>query len=153
MKKIYIFGFFTRIFMIASILFAIYLGIDNCLFNGINFQNISLITILSIFLLLVIYWQWTLGIFINKKRNTLIFSFYLNKSKNVERLINTIQSIKLEKKRNLGFNFIVNFKDGYKEEIFYSFYRVSFIEEIQIKRIKRKLTKLNEMFKNTSGIV
>lgn len=148
MKRIYIFGFFTRIFMIISVLFAIYLGINDCMINGTNFKNIALITILFLFLLLMIYWQWTLGIFANLKSGKLIFSFYMNKSKNIERLISDIKSIEVEKEKNLGFNFIVSFKNGYKEKIFYRFYRISFIEEIQFKRIRKRLIKLNPILNN-----
>ena len=135
--------------MIIAILFSIYLGINDCIINRSNFKNISLITILFVFLLLVIYWQWTLGIFINKKRKILVFSFYMNKSENIERLISDIKSIELEKEKNLGFNFIVSFKDGYKEKIFYRFYRISFIEEIQFKRIRKELIKLNKILNNS----
>ena len=55
MKRIFIFGLFTRVFMFLSILFMIYLPIDDLLSNSIKFYNLIIIIILIIFLGVVIY--------------------------------------------------------------------------------------------------
>ena len=147
MKRIFIFGLFTRIFMFLSILFMIYLPINDLFSNGIKFDNLIIIIILIIFLGVVIYWQWTLGIFLNIKKNRITISFYIDKSKNVERVLSDIESISLEERKNYGFDFIIKHKNGYIEKINYKFFRLVWLESIQSKRIKRKLKELNQTLK------
>ena len=147
MKRIFIFGLFTRIFIFISIIFMIYLPIYDLFSNGIRFANLIIIIILIIFLGVVIYWQWTLGIFLNVKKNRITFSFYMDKSKNIERVLSDIESISLEEKKNYGFDFIIKHKNGYIEKINYKFFREVWLESIQAKRIKQKLKKLNQILK------
>ena len=147
MKRIFIFGLFTRIFMCLSILFMIYLPIDDLCSNGIKFDNLIITIILIIFLGVVVYWQWTLGIFLNVKKNRITISFYMDKSKNVERALSDIESISLEERKNYGFDFIIKHKNGYVEKINYKFFRQVWLESIQSKRIKRKLKELNQTLK------
>ena len=143
MKRIFIFGLFTRIFIFLSILFMIYLPINDMFSNGIKFDNLIITIILIIFLGLAVYLQWTLGIFLNVKKNRITISFYMNKSKNIERTLSDIESISLEERKNYGFDFIIKHKNGYIEKINYKFYRLVWLESIQSKRIKQKLKKLN----------
>lgn len=147
MKRIFIFGLFTRIFMFLSILFMIYLPINDLFSNGIKFDNLIIIIILIIFLGVVVYWQWTLGIFLNVKKNRITISFYMDKSKNVERALSDIESISLEERKNYGFDFIIKHKSGYIEKINYKFFRLVWLESIQSKRIKQKLKELNQTLK------
>lgn len=147
MKRIFIFGLFTRIFMFLSILFMIYLPINDLFSNGIKFDNLIIIIILIIFLGVVVYWQWTLGIFLNVKKNRITISFYMDKSKNVERALSDIESISLEERKNYGFDFIIKHKNGYIEKINYKFFRLVWLESIQSKRIKQKLKELNQTLK------
>ena len=147
MKRIFIFGLFTRIFMFLSILFMIYLPINDLFSNGIKFDNLIIIIILIIFLGVVVYWQWTLGIFLNVKKNRITISFYMDKSKNVERALSDIESISLEERKNYGFDFIIKHKNGYIEKINYKFFRLVWLESIQSKRIKRRLKELNQTLK------
>ena len=147
MKRIFIFSLFTRIFMFLSILFMIYLPINDLFSNGIKFDNLIIIIILIIFLGVVVYWQWTLGIFLNVKKNRITISFYMDKSKNVERALSDIESISLEERKNYGFDFIIKHKNGYIEKINYKFFRLVWLESIQSKRIKRKLKELNQTLK------
>ncbi len=147
MKKIYIFGLFTRIFTILSILFVIYLPINDLFSKGIKFYNLIIIIILIIFLGVVIYWQWTLGIFLNVKKNRITLSFYMDKSKNVERVLSDIESILLEEKKNYGFDFVLKHKNGYIEKLNYKFFRLIWLESIQAKRIKKELEKVNQILK------
>ena len=147
MKRIFIFGLFTRIFMFLSILFMIYLPTNDLFSNGIKFDNLIIIIILIIFLGVVVYWQWTLGIFLNVKKNRITISFYIDKSKNVERALSDIESISLEERKNYGFDFIIKHKNGYIEKINYKFFRLVWLESIQSKRIKQKLKELNQTLK------
>ena len=144
MKRIYIFGLFTRIFMIVSILFVIYLGVDNCVKVGMHIDNITVIVIMFVFLIFIVYWQWAVGIFV--KGDRLLFLFHLRKGERYERSICNIQSIELRKEKNRGFNFKIAYKNGTQEELFYRFYRISFVESIQYRRIQKKLIKLNKIF-------
>ena len=147
MKRIFIFGLFTRIFIFLSILFMIYLPTNDLFSNGIKFDNLIIIIILIIFLGVVVYWQWTLGIFINVKKNRITISFYMDKSKNIERALSDIESISLEERKNYGFDFIIKHKNGYIEKINYKFFRQVWLESIQSKRIKQKLKELNQTLK------
>ena len=115
--------------------------------NGIKFDNLIIIIILIIFLGVVVYWQWTLGIFLNVKKNRITISFYMDKSKNVERVLSDIESISLEERKNYGFDFIIKHKNGYIEKINYKFFRLVWLESIQSKRIKQKLKELNQTLK------
>ncbi len=147
MKRVFIFCLFIRIFMILSILFMIYLPIDDLLSNGIKFDNLIIMIILIIFFVVVIYWQWTLGIFLNIKKNRITISFYMNKSKNVVRVLSDIESISLQEKKNYGFIIVLKHKNGYIEKINYKFYRLVWLESIQTKRIKKELKKVNQILK------
>ena len=147
MKRIFIFGLFTRIFIFLSILFMIYLPTNDLFSNGIKFDNLIIIIILIIFLGVVVYWQWTLGIFIIVKKNRITISFYMDKSKNIERALSDIESISLEERKNYGFDFIIKHKNGYIEKINYKFFRQVWLESIQSKRIKQKLKELNQTLK------
>lgn len=147
MKKIFIFGLFTRIFTVLSILFMIYLSINDLFYNGIRFDNLIIMIILIIFLGVVIYWQWTLGIFLNIKKNRIKISFYMDKSKNVERVLSDIESISLDEKKNYGFDFVIKHKNGYIEKINYKFFRLVWLESIQAKRIKNELKKVNQILR------
>ncbi len=147
MKKVFIFGLFTRIFMILSILFMIYLPINDLFSNGIKFDNLIIMIVLIILLGVVIYWQWTLGIFLNIKKNRITISFYMNKSKNVERVLSDIERISLEEKKNYGFDFVIKHKNGYTEKFNYKFFRLVWLESIQAKRIKKEIKKVNQILK------
>lgn len=147
MKKVFIFGLFTRIFMILSILFMIYLPINDLFSNGIKFGNLIIMIVLIILLGVVIYWQWTLGIFLNIKKNRITISFYMNKSKNVERVLSDIERISLEEKKNYGFDFVIKHKNGYTEKFNYKFFRLVWLDSIQAKRIKKEIKKVNQILK------
>lgn len=56
--------------------------------------------------------------------------------------MSNVESIDIEKELNLGFSFVIKYKDGYIERIKYKFYRISIIEEIQYNRLKRQLKNL-----------
>lgn len=148
MKRIFIFGLFTRILICLSFIFIIYLPIDNMFFNGIKFGNLIALVILIILFAIIVYWQWTLGIFLNVKKNRIIISFYMDKSKNVERILSDIESISLDHRKNYGFDFIIKHKNGYIEKINYKFYRLVWLESIQARRIKNELKKVNQILIN-----
>ena len=65
-----------------------------------------------------------------------------NKNK-YERILNSISSIDIVNDLNLGVDVIINYLDGRKEKIYYHFYRISFVEKLQFKRLKRQLNKVN----------
>ena len=143
MKRIFIFGLFTRILICLSFIFIIYLPIDDMFLNGIKVGNLIELVILIILFAIIVYWQWTLGIFLNVKKNRIIISFYMDKSKNVERALSDIESISLEERKNYGFDFIIKHKSGYIEKINYKFYRLVWLESIQATRIKNNRKKDN----------
>ena len=43
-------------------------------------------------------------------------------------------------------NFIINYKNGYSEKRYYAFYRISFVEQAQFKRLKKSFNEIK--FKN-----
>ncbi len=144
-KRIYIYGLFTRIFSIFSVLFMMHLAVYDLRTEGVNFDNLTAIIFLSILLLLIIYLQWTCGLFLNIKKDQLIISFELSKSQNIERVLSNIENISLDVIKGYGFEFILKRKYGYTEKILYRFYKPFAFETIEGKRIKRKLKKVNKI--------
>ena len=66
----------------------------------------------------------------------------LSKKETRERILSNIESINVELNCDMGMNFIINYKHNCSEKIEYKFYRISFVEKSQYKRIKKQLSKL-----------
>lgn len=142
MKKIFLFGRFTRIAFIISLTFFAYAMVDMTIQSQFSVKYILLTLVAFVFIIFALVWIYSLGIVIDKKENILKLILGLTFNNVHERTLNSIVSIDVVKDRNLGMNFIINYSHGTSEKIYYRFYRISFIEEIQFKRIKKRLAKL-----------
>lgn len=69
-----------------------------------------------------------------------------SKENKFERNISVVQSLDIELVNNIGMNFIINYKNGYSEKRYYAFYRISFVEQAQFKRLKKSFNEIK--FKN-----
>lgn len=142
MKKIFLFGRFVRIWFIISFAFIIYLMFDMCLQSSFDIKNILLTILVIIFVVFGLTWLYSLGLSINYKKDRLILILGLTKVNQYERALLNVESIDVEKELNLGFVFVIKYKNGYIERIKYKFYRISIIEEGQFKRLKKQINKL-----------
>lgn len=142
MKKIFLFGRFVRICFIISFVFIIYAMFDMCLQSSFDIKNILLTILVIIFVVFGLTWLYSLGLSINYKKDRLILILGLTKVNQYERSLLNVESIDVEKELNLGFVFVIKYKNGYIERIKYKFYRISIVEEGQFKRLKKQINKL-----------
>ena len=144
MRKIFLFGRFVRICFIISFAFIVYATFDMCLQNRFDIKYILLTLLVILFVVFGLIWLYSLGLSINCKEDRLILALGLTKVNQYERVLSNVESIDIEKKINLGFDFVIKYKDGYIERIKYKFYRISILEEGQFKRLKKQIKKLSE---------
>lgn len=142
MRKIFLFGRFVRICFIISFAFIIYAMFDMCFQSLFDIKNILLTILVIIFVVFGLTWLYSLGLSINYKKDRLILILGLTKVNQYERALLNVESIDVEKELNLGFDFVIKYKDGYVERIKYKFYRISIVEEGQFKRLKKQINKL-----------
>lgn len=142
MRKIFLFGRFIRICFIISFAFIIYAMFDMGFQSSFDIKYILLTLLVIIFVVFGLKWLYSLGLSINYKKDRLILIQGLTKVNQYERVLSNVKSIDIEKELNIGFTFVIKYKDGYIERIKYKFYRISIVEEGQIKRLKQQINKL-----------
>lgn len=142
MRKIFLFGRFVRICFIISFTFIIYAMFDMCFQSSFDIEYILITLLVIIFVVFGLIWLYSLGLCINHKRDRMILILGLTKANHYEKVLSNVESIDIEKELNLGFSFVIKYKDGYIERIKYKFYRISIIEDIQYNRLKRQLKNL-----------
>lgn len=143
MKKIFLFGTLIRFFFIISFIFVIYAMIDMCVTSGFQIKYILFTAIVLFFVIIGMLWIYSLGIVFDFKKNKFKLVLGLSNKNKYERIIKNISSVDMVNDLNLGVEFIINYLDGSKEKIYYHFYRISFVENLQFKRLKRQLNKVN----------
>ena len=116
--------------------------VDMTIQSQFSVKYILLTLVAFVFIIFALLWIYSLGIVVDKKKNNLKLILGLTTNNIHERALSNIVSIDVVKDRNLGMNFVLNYSYGTSETIHYQFYRISFIEEIQFKRIKKSLTNL-----------
>ena len=143
MKKIYLFGRAVRIFFLMSLGFFLYAFADMCVQSGFAIKNILLLLLVMLLAAFGVCWIYLLGIRIDRQNGKVKLVLGLSSSYIYERALDHIASLDVEKESNVGMYFIIHYRNGGSEKLFYRFYRVSFIEASQFKRIKRELAKMN----------
>lgn len=143
MKKIFLFGKLVRICFIISFAFIIYAMFDMCFQSSFDIKYILLTILVIVFVVFGLIWIYSLGLSINHKKDRLMLILGLAKANCYERVLSNIESIDIEKELNLGFSFVIKYKEGYIERIKYKFYRISIVEEVQFKRLKKEINNLN----------
>ena len=139
MRKIFLFGRFVRIWSIISFSFIIYAMFDMCFQSLFDIKNILLCLLVVIFVAFGLIWIYSLGLSINYKKDRLVLILGLTKANHYERVLSNIESIDVEKELNIGFIFVIRYKYGHIERFKYKFYRISFVEESQFKRLKKQI--------------
>ena len=142
MKKIFLFGRLTRIACIISLAFCAYAFVDMTIQSQFAIKYIFMMPVVFVFVVFGLLRIYLLGIVIDKKKNSVILILGLTDRNIHKRVLSNIESIDVVKDRNLGMNFILHYNYGASEKLYYKFYRVSFVEEAQFKRIKKSLAKL-----------
>lgn len=111
-----------------------------------NFRFFNLILLL--FVVAVVAYgfieMYFLGIFIDSKNKTIKIRTGLSSNNRIERSLCQIKSIDVELNGNIGMTFFIKYKYHSTEKIEYKFYRISFVEKSQYKRIKKQLVQLNK---------
>lgn len=142
MKKIFLFGRLTRIAFVFSLACFAYAFVDMTIQSQFSVKYIILTLVVFALVIFGLLWIYALGVVVDKKKNSVMLIFGLSDKNIHSRALSSILSIDVEKDRNLGMNFILNYRNGDSEKLYYKFYRISFVEEIQFKRIKKSLNKL-----------
>ena len=142
MKKIYLFGRIIRISFLISFMFLIYAFVDMYIKSNFSFRNLLLLIFIIVVTIFVIVWIYSMGVFIDRNNNSLKIVTGFSKKDIKVLLLSAINSIDVELIRNYGMNFIVYYKNGFAEKIEYKFYRISIVEELQYKRLKKQLNKI-----------
>ena len=141
MKRIYLFGRVLRIIFLISCALLIC-----CMFeivqNDFSFFNLFLLVISICFVVAWLIYTYSLGIFIDRENDKLKIVTGLSKKETTERVLSNIASIDIELNGDLGMTFIINYKYNCVEKIDYKFYRISSVEKIQYKRLKKQLNKI-----------
>lgn len=142
MKKVFLFGRFVRIAFVLSLSFFTYAFVDMTIQSQFAIKYILMMLVVFVFVAFGLLWIYSLGIVIDKKKNSLTLILGLTDRNIHKRALSNIVSIDVEKDRNVGMYIILHYKYGASEKLYHSFYRVSIVEEVQFKRIKRSLAKL-----------
>jgi hypothetical protein len=113
-----------------------------CVQSGFAFKNILFLLLTVVLAVWAVLWIYSLGISIDQKNGSVKLTLGLSSNHIHERALEHIASLGVEKESNVGMSFIIYYRNGHSEKLFYRFYRVSFIEAGQFKRIKRELTNI-----------
>ena len=144
MKRIYIFGRIIRISFLITFAFLIYAFVDMYVQSDFKFANLLLLFFIALVVVWGIIWLYSMGLFLDKKNDIIKIVIGFSKDNRRERVLSAIESIDLELDRNIGMVFIIKYNYNYTEKIEYKFYRISFIEKSQYKRIKKQLKQINQ---------
>ena len=143
MKRIYLFGRILRIFFLISCVFLIYIMFD-IVKNDFSFLNLFLLAISMCFVIVWLIYMYSLGVFVNYKNKTIKIVTGFLRGNSRERSLLDIKSVDIELNGDIGMTFIIEYNYNSTEKIEYKFYRISFVEKSQYKRIKKQLAQINQ---------
>lgn len=145
-KKIFLYNNFLKFIFIVSIVFIDYLFIWGIIHEGISFEYLLVILIMSIFTIFIFISIFSHYITLDKDKNKIKVSLSISNINKITKPLDSIKDIYLERKDN-GFHIVLVYKYGeYHENVFYRFHRFSFIEKAQLKRISKELLKCKANF-------
>ncbi|MBR3715221.1 MAG: hypothetical protein IKM18_04870 [Clostridia bacterium] len=145
MKRIYLFGRTLRILFLISLAFLVCCMFD-IVKNDFDFFNLFLLVISICFAAVWSIYIYSLGIFIDRNKDKLRIVTGFSKKATKECVLSNIVSINVELDDNLGMIYVINYKYNCVEKIEYKFYRISFFEKSQYKRIKKELANINQSY-------
>ena len=146
MERIYLFGRIYRIWFLISFMFINYAFIDMYIQSDFSFKNLLLLIFIIVVTIYSIVQSYSLGVFIDRNNDSLKLVTGLSK-KDIKVLpLSAVSFIDVELIVNYGMNFIIHYRHGCIEIIEYKFYRISIVEELQYKRLKKQLNKVDYSF-------
>lgn len=116
--------------------------VDMYIQSDFQFKNLLLLILGIIFVVFGLIWIYSMGIFIDQKNDKLKIKIGFSKKERVERVLSIVESVDVELYDGIGMYFIINYKYYDIEKIKYVFYRISFVEKWQYKRIKKQLSNI-----------
>lgn len=144
MKRIYIFGRVVRIPFLLAFAFLIYAFVDMYIQSNYSFFNLMMLLFVLAVIVYGVIWMYSMGIFIDNRNNTIKIITGFSSVNRRERSLSDIKSIDAELNGNIGMTFLLNYNYDSTEKIEYKFYRISFVEKSQYKRIKKQLLQINQ---------
>ena len=144
MKRIYIFGRVVRIPFLLAFAFLIYAFVDMYIQSNYSFFNLMMLLFVLAVIVYGVIWMYSMGIFIDNRNNTIKIITGFSSDNRRERSLSDIKSIDAELNGNIGMTFLLNYNYDSTEKIEYKFYRISFVEKSQYKRIKKQLLQINK---------
>ena len=144
MKRIYIFGRVVRIPFLLAFAFLIYAFVDMYIQSNYSFFNLMMLLFVLAVIVYGVIWMYSMGIFIDNRNNTIKIITGFSSDNRRERALSDIKSIDAELNGNIGMTFLLNYNYDSTEKIEYKFYRISFVEKSQYKRIKKQLLQINQ---------
>lgn len=144
MKRIYIFGRVVRIPFLLAFAFLIYAFVDMYIQSNYSFFNLMMLLFVLAVIVYGVIWMYSMGIFIDNRNNTIKIITGFSSDNRRERSLSDIKSIDAELNGNIGMTFLLNYNYDSTEKIEYKFYRISFVEKSQYKRIKKQLLQINQ---------
>ena len=148
MKRVYIFGRIVRISFLIAFAFLIYAFVDIYIESYFEFTYLLLLIIIVGIVIYGLIWIYSMGLFFDEKNNKLNIVAGFSKENRKERILSDVNSLDVELNDDLGMSFIINYKSNYTEKIGYKFYRISFLEQSQYKRIKKQLVRIKQTITN-----
>ena len=144
MKRIYFFGRTIRISFLISFALLIYAMIYMYIQSNFDLKNLLLLVLVIIFVLCGLIWIYSMGVFVDSKKDKLRIVTGFLKSERIERVLSNVVSVDVELRGDIGMDFIINYKyNSSDKKIEYRFYRIAFVERLQYKRIKKQLEGLH----------
>ena len=142
MKRIYLFGRIVRISFLISFIFLNYAFIDMYIQSNFSFKNLLLLIFIIAVTVWMMIWIYSMGLFIDRNNETLKLVTGFSKKETKVLALGNVSSIDVELNGNRGMNFIIYYKHDCVERIEYKFYRISIVEKLQYKRLKKQLNKI-----------
>ena len=112
--------------------------------NDFSFLNLFLLAISMCFVIVWLIYMYSLGVFVNYKNKTIKIVTGFLRGNSRERSLLDIKSVDIELNGDIGMTFIIEYNYNSTEKIEYKFYRISFVEKSQYKRIKKQLAQINQ---------
>ena len=123
-------------------MFLIYAFIDMYIQSDFSFRNLLLLTLIIVVTICVIVWIYSMGVFIDRNKDSLKLVTGLSKKDRKVLTLSNVSFIDVELNGNRGMNFIIYYRHNCIERIEYKFYRISVVEKLQYKRLKKQLKKI-----------
>ncbi len=146
MKRIYLYGRCVRIIMLLSFGFLLWAFTDMYIQSGYSLKNLALLILAAVAAACVMIWLYSMGIFLDRKHDKLMIVMGILHDERKEITLGGLASVDVERNGNIGMTFVIRYTYNRTERFEHRFFRISFVEKLQFKRIKRQLGKMNARY-------